>query len=740
MNSVLFFFFVKYFRIISLLILLIFVSAKLSPADDLLPPTFLSAISDQDGRVPLFWFDTHPDTSELVYHGNGMIYGMFVVPPWHENCAAVLMTSPSLPFYLLKSKIYVSHRRAGPDTNYYDYKAPFFVTVNRDSGGIPQNCFTDSVSAQATGDDSLLDGEWVVVEHDLLMEDSTFWIVFHWLEDYPVSPLVGVDSLINLGNSLCGKRTFFHFEWQKIEHNFMIETNIITVSDTVSDVDSFRVYRSTDSACLIDQSHLIASLPGSQTRYTDSDVTEDQNYFYRVTSVTSPSESPGSNRAEATPKRRAELLSNRDAFVVQISSGEQTIDNLILTNSGGLPLKFKAQIDIKETDWMGESDQFGYSWTDNGRQPELEFAWVDIENKGARIGKKDDDNVDYGFFSLGFPFPFYGSTFDSIRITSDGWLSFSPVIPCYTDSFLCYINKCLPYLWGPYNILAPFWDDLQLTDSSSIYFYSNNSDSAIISFVNFHRYGQTGGGPYTFQVILTPKGEISFQYLRIPDAKYSATVGIQNYDGTMGMNVLCSQKTLYDSLVIKIRPSWVKADSMEGSIQPEENRMLNFTFDPLSYPRGVYHADLLIDSWDKNHQLEPLIIPLTLCIDTTIDTTTSVDWIDSEKPEKITLLQNFPNPFNPVTKIQYTVHKSQTKAAVSGKRSADGSSIHTTLKIYNILGQKVRTLEDEPKPPGNYQAIWDGKDDQEKDVASGIYFYKLTVGSYQKTRKMLLLK
>jgi len=731
-NSVPFSFYVKCLYISSLLILLLFVFTESTYADDLLPPTFLSAISDQDGKVPLFWFNTHPDTSELVYHGNGMIYGMFVVPPWHENCVAVRMTSPSLPFYLLKSKIYVSHHRIGPDTNYYDYKAPFFVTVNRDSGGIPQNWFLDSISAQATGEDSLSDGEWVEVEHDLLMEDSTFWIVFHWYEETPLSPLVGVDNLTNVGNSFWGKRTFFHFEWHPCYYNLMIRAQGVTISDTASDVDSFRVYRSTDSTSLIEQSNLIASLPGSPSQYTDSEVIEDQTYFYRITSITSSEESPVSNQTEATPKRRAELMVDRDEFIVHLSAGEQIFDSMTLTNSGGLPLRFKAQIDIKETDGMGESDQFGYTWTDNHRQPGLEFAWVDTQSGATRIGQSGDDKQDYGFSPLGFHFPFYGSTFDSLKITSDGWLSFSPVIPCYTDSFLCYINKCLPYLWGPYNLLAPFWDDLKLTDSSAIYFFSN-SDSAIISFLTLYHYGSSNKGPYTFQTVLTPNGEITFQYLYLHDSLYTATVGMQNEDGTTGLQVFCNQKPLKDSLSIKIRPSWVKVDSMEGCIQPEQNGMLNFTFDPFSYPRGVYRADMLINSWDKNHHLETLIIPLTLCIDTTMDTTTSVDWTDSEKPEKITLLQNYPNPFNPVTSIQYTVGSRQIKAAI-------GSSVHTTLKIYNILGQKVRTLVDEMKTPGNYEAIWDGKDDRGKDVASGIYFYKLKVGSYQKTRKMVLLK
>ena len=668
--------------------------------------------------------------------------GFYAPLPWQENCLAVRfdltyrpelvegrISSPTLPFYLLKSKIFISHQGAAIDTN-YDFKALFFVTVNRDSGGLPQNGFLDSVSASASGEDSLSEGEWVEIEHNLLMEDPTFWIVFHWEEDSPLSPLIGVDSLLNFGNSLWGKRPFFHFEWHQSYNNLMMRAQIAINSDTPSIVDSFRVYRSDDPDSLMYQSNLIAAVPGQQFQYADSEVTEEQTYFYRVTSFTSQVQSKASNLAQAIPKRKAVLDTDREEFIVHASAGQQIFDNLTLTNSGGLPLRFKLQISMEEADWMGGSDPFGYTWTDNSRESGLEFAWVDIENRGIPIGGSGDDNEDYGFFDLNFSFPFYADTFDSLRIASDGWLSFSHVLPCYIDTFKCFINRSLPWLWGPYSLLTPFWDDLKLTDSSAIYFYSN-SDSTIISLVNLHHYGMANGGPYTFQTILIPEGEITFQYLHIHDSLYSATVGIQNRDGTIGMEVLYNQSDLQDSLAIKIMPSWVKVDSTEGWVEQEASKTLNLTFNPLSYPRGIYHADLLIDSWDKNHQLERKVIPLTLYN----DTTTSVEWTESEKPEKLTLFQNYPNPFNPVTVIQYAVGGGVGKAADGRPRTADIS-----LKIYNLLGQLVRTLVDEKMVPGNYQVIWDGKDDRGKEVASGIYFCKLKAISFLKIRKMVLLK
>jgi len=110
---------------------------------------------------------------------------------------------------------------------------------------------------------------------------------------------------------------------------------------------------------------------------------------------------------------------------------------------------------------------------------------------------------------------------------------------------------------------------------------------------------------------------------------------------------------------------------------------------------------------------------------------------EEELPAQFSLSPNYPNPFNPETRIQYTVG---TQKAVHGSQFMVRSPVHTTLKIYNVLGQLVKTLVNEPKEPGTYEVIWDGKDKNGEEVASGIYFYKLQAGDFTEAKKMLLLK
>jgi plastocyanin len=95
-----------------------------------------------------------------------------------------------------------------------------------------------------------------------------------------------------------------------------------------------------------------------------------------------------------------------------------------------------------------------------------------------------------------------------------------------------------------------------------------------------------------------------------------------------------------------------------------------------------------------------------------------------EKPSEFTLSQNYPNPFNQATRIEFTLAKSG----------------FVSLNIYDILGRKVKTLVSENVSSGHKSALWDGKNEEEKEVASGIYFYRLNAGDLTETKKMLLLQ
>jgi hypothetical protein len=97
-------------------------------------------------------------------------------------------------------------------------------------------------------------------------------------------------------------------------------------------------------------------------------------------------------------------------------------------------------------------------------------------------------------------------------------------------------------------------------------------------------------------------------------------------------------------------------------------------------------------------------------------------------PAEFTLEQNYPNPFNPTTKIRFTIHEGIT------------STTNVQLHIYNLLGELVRVLVNEPKPPGRYEAEWDGRNELGKHVAAGLYLYSLNANGARVTKKMMLVR
>jgi hypothetical protein len=100
--------------------------------------------------------------------------------------------------------------------------------------------------------------------------------------------------------------------------------------------------------------------------------------------------------------------------------------------------------------------------------------------------------------------------------------------------------------------------------------------------------------------------------------------------------------------------------------------------------------------------------------------------VSRTNPADFSLLQNHPNPFNPSTTIRY---------ALKLKEDA-----HAVLRIYNMLGQHVNTLVDEPEVAGYHHVSWNGRNGIGETVASGIYIYRLTAGSFTSSKKMMVVK
>lgn len=108
----------------------------------------------------------------------------------------------------------------------------------------------------------------------------------------------------------------------------------------------------------------------------------------------------------------------------------------------------------------------------------------------------------------------------------------------------------------------------------------------------------------------------------------------------------------------------------------------------------------------------------------TIVTLTDVSDVSDGLPKNFSLGQNYPNPFNPTTEILFDV-PTHSRVCIS---------------IFNVLGQKVKTLVDEELPAGSYSRTWDGTDESGESLSTGVYLYRMESDDYTQSKKMILLK
>jgi hypothetical protein len=255
-----------------------------------------------------------------------------------------------------------------------------------------------------------------------------------------------------------------------------------------------------------------------------------------------------------------------------------------------------------------------------------------------------------------------------------------------------------------------------------VYYLQDTSNQRFI--VSFIEVPYSGTSNYlTFQVILNVNGEVDFNYGRMDsgflpwgdwwNVQYSspATIGIENADGSDGLEIAYQENYLHDSLSIKIYPSWLALASASGHIMPGSSETATISFRAGNLAPGIYTGTVYLETNDPN--TPSVTIPVSMEVQPT-----GIEESDN-LPIEFSLSQNYPNPFNAQTTIQYSLPE---KSMV-------------TIDIYDILGRKIETLAEGIEPAGNHQAIWDAI-----GQSSGIYFYRIKAGDKVETKRMVLMK
>lgn len=358
----------------------------------------------------------------------------------------------------------------------------------------------------------------------------------------------------------------------------------------------------------------------------------------------------------------------------------------------------------------GGPDAFGYMWIDSDDPGGPQFLWTDIRSVGTQItswtGSADDGQA---IVPLPFTFTFYGTLYNSVKVVTNGFMSFDVASTNHE-----YSNSGIPATAEPNNGLYGWWDDLNLSSSGTVHYYHDAANGRfIVQYTAVPHYGTTEPGTYTFQMILTTSGDIIYQYQDMQQTLTSATIGIENAGGTIALQTVYNAAYMHNNLAIRFTRDpvqWMSTDLTSGVVAPMDSVNVELRLHPGPLPIGDYHARLKLSGNISN----TLYVPVTLHATGPV----GVDEL-SGLPTTFALEQNYPNPFNPVTVIKYSLPRAS----------------HVSITAYNILGQMVATLADEMKEVGYHQVEFDGR-----SLASGVYFYRIESGDFVATKKLLLLK
>jgi hypothetical protein len=459
------------------------------------------------------------------------------------------------------------------------------------------------------------------------------------------------------------------------------------------------------------------------------------------------------------------------------------------------------------------------------------YDWIELEGDPEAIeitDVGDDDNL--GFFPIGFPFEFYGETYNLFRFAANGFITFESTSGEFD-------NDCpLPTAGEPNGAIYALWDDLYPTGGGTFWYKNDVANGQLIV--------EWSGVPYlsltgtaTFEVILHSYGAIQFQYKDVAHFE-SATIGIENQDGTDAIEYCCNgsgifcpispwcictgcfipgalEGTIYrGNTALRVagavvedvetgRTSITDANGFYHMIVPCGSRSIRVTkenYCTLSSTVVVACNETTARDfrlyWPK-FQVQPDIIGAechrnTTCLDTfrisnpaglcslqfSIEMDPEVAWLDVEPmsgtiaanqtlaialtytptgqsdhlatvlrithnaedspyslfvdlrvlatgirqagiPTEYALHQNFPNPFNPMTSIFFDLPARE----------------QVRLDVFNVIGQKVATLLDEPMAAGYHVVNFDAS-----LLPSGLYFSRVQAGDWAALKKMMLVK
>ena len=232
---------------------------------------------------------------------------------------------------------------------------------------------------------------------------------------------------------------------------------------------------------------------------------------------------------------------------------------------------------------VGGPDRFGYRWFDSRETGGPAYAWIDISASGRRLDKVSGCDDCFEGAQLSFPFPFYGASYRSVNVGSNGYLTMGSPAEAFS-------NHPLPAKAMPTHLVAALFQDLYPAGGGSIWF-QDFGDKAVVQYQavpDFH-----GTGVFDFEIVLYADGTVDFQYQRLTGVKNTVTVGIQNGEADDGLQVVYNADYLRNKLTVRLR-TWLGVPQQEGGLPGLGSKNLILSVDARALPPGTHKGVLSV--------------------------------------------------------------------------------------------------------------------------------------------------
>lgn len=258
----------------------------------------------------------------------------------------------------------------------------------------------------------------------------------------------------------------------------------------------------------------------------------------------------------------------------------------------------------------GGPDNHGYFWMDNDELNGLSFVWSDISATGTEVTFTNEENGST-LIPLPFDFPFYGEIKDEIRVAVNGFASFRPITGTGAPN-----NVALPSGANPFDLIAPFWSNLDARGDGKVFTHYNEDEGTFT--IQWDQMAMNmGNNPsddsYTFQAVLSKNGDIMFRYLNMDGPINRATTGIQNRQGSDGLQMAFNSEFAFNMKAVMIAaelPSWLSVAPSQGTINPGSQAVINVQLDAADLVNGTHQSRLIVLNNDPG--MAVFTIPVTV--------------------------------------------------------------------------------------------------------------------------------